>query len=149
VSQYEFATSLRMRHPHIDPARITQSLGIKPQHTWQSGTPRKNAEGECLEGVYRESYWMAQLVAPRLASDQVSVEAALRETLTHLQRAREFLERIRAEGGVAELYVSVCARADFKLELSAATLALLGRLGIAIALDIHPQPSTGASPQTM
>ena len=33
MSEYEFTASLRMRHPRIDPAAITQTLGIRPQHT--------------------------------------------------------------------------------------------------------------------
>jgi hypothetical protein len=45
--------------------------------------------------------------------------------------------------------VSLFAREDFRLELSARSLALLGRLGLAVALDIHPQPHDAVSrPQT-
>lgn len=147
MSQYEFTASLRMRHPRIDPATITQTLGIKPQHTWQSGTPRVGPEGESLEGLYRESYWMARLMdTPQLSSDQVSVEGVLRETLANLRRSQAFLERIQAEGGVTELHVSLFARANFSLELPASTLALLGRLGVGVALEIHTQSEQTAEP---
>ncbi len=149
MSQYEFTISLRMRHPRIDPATITHTLGIQPQHTWQAGTPRLGPAGESLEGLYRESYWMARLMEnPQLSSAQVSVEGVLLETLAHLRRSQSFLERLQAEGGIAELYVSLFARTDFTLELSASTLGLLGRLGLAVALDIHPQPSQTPEPSS-
>jgi len=147
MSQYEFTLSLRVRHPHIDPGTITQTLGIQPQHTWQAGTPRVGPTGESRDGLYRESYWMARLMEqPQLSSAQVSVEGVLLETLAHLRRSQSFLERLHAEGGVSELYVSLFARADFRLELSAPTLTLLGRLGLAVALDIHPQPPHAINP---
>ena len=147
MSEYEFTASLRMRHPRIDPATITQTLGIKPQHTWQSGTPRVGPEGESLEGLYRESYWMARLMETPQLSGQVSVEAVLRDTLANLRRSQAFLERIQAEGGVTELHVSLFARASFSLELPASTLALLGRLGVGVALEIHTQSEQTAEPE--
>ena len=147
MSQYEFTASLRMRHPRIDPATITQTLGIKPQHTWQSGTPRMGPEGESLEGLYRESYWMARLMETPQLSGQVSVEGVLGETLAHLRRSQAFLERIQAEGGVTELHISLFARANFSLELPASTLALLGRLGVGVALEIHTQSAQTADPE--
>ena len=147
MSEYEFTASLRMRHPRIDPAAITQTLGIKPQHTWQSGTPRVGPEGQSLEGLYRESYWMARLMETPQLSGQVSVEAVLRDTLANLRRSQAFLERIQAEGGVTELHVSLFARASFSLELPASTLALLGRLGVGVALEIHTQSEQTAEPE--
>ena len=147
MSQYEFTASLRMRHPRIDPATITQTLGIKPQHTWRSGTPRIGPEGESLEGLYHESYWMARLMeTPQLSSAQISVEGVLGETLALLRRSQAFLERIQAEGGVTELHVSLFARANFNLELPASTLALFGRLGVGVALEIHTQSEEAAEP---
>ena len=147
MSEYEFTISLRIRHPSIDPARITRTLGMEPQHTWQAGGQRRGPADEALEGVHRESYWMGRLMAePQLASARVSVESVLLETLANLRRSQSFLELLHAEGGAAELHVSLFARADFRLELPAPSLALLGRLGLAVALDVHPQPSDGVSP---
>jgi hypothetical protein len=147
MSEYEFTISLRIRHPSIDPARITRTLGMEPQHTWQAGQPRRGPGGEALEGVHRESYWMGRLMEePQLALAGVSVETVLLQALAHLRRSQSFLEQLHAEGGAAELHVSLFARSDFRLELSTQSLALLGRLGLAVALDVHPQPSTGVSP---
>ena len=141
MSEYEFTISLRLRHPDIDPASITRTLGIEPQHTWKVGDSRRDPAGAALEGAYRESYWVAQLTEqPQLASARVSVESVLLQTLVHLRRSQSFLAQLDAEGGVAELHISLFARTDFRLELSAQSQALLGHLGLAFALDVHLQP---------
>ena len=150
MSEYEFTVSLRVRHPAIEPSKITQTLGIEPQHTWKAGDPRRAPAGGALEGAYRESYWMGRLMdEPQLSSGLLSVESVLLQTLAHLRRSHAFLEQLHADGGVAELHVSLYAREAFRLELSDETLGLLGRLGLAIALEVHPQPSPGASEQIM
>ena len=150
MSEYEFTISLRLRHPDIDPTRITQTLGIEPQHTWKAGDPRRDPAGEALEGVYRESYWMGRLMdEPQLSSARLSVESVLLQRLANLRRSHDFLEQLHAEGGVAELHVSLYAREAFRLELSEESLGLLGRLRLAVALDVHPRPSPDASAQAM
>lgn len=150
MSEYEFTVSLRLRHPAIDPAKITQTLGIEPQHTWKVGDPRRDPAGGALEGAYRESYWMGRLMdEPELSSARLSVESVLLQRLAHLRRSQDFLEQFHAEGGVAELHISLYAREAFRLELSEESLGVLSRLGLAVALDVHPRPSPGTSAQTM
>jgi hypothetical protein len=79
----------------------------------------------------------------------LSVESVLLQRLANLRRSHDFLEQLHAEGGIAELHVSLYAREDFQLELSAQSLGLLGRLGLTVALDVHPRPSPGVSGQAM
>lgn len=146
MSEYEFTVSLRIRHPTIDPARISTSLGIEPQHAWRAGEPRCDPAGAELGGAHRDSYWMGRLMdEPQLASESVSVERTILKTLSQLRRAQPFLEQINAEGGVAELLVSLYARGDFRLELPADSLTLLGRMHLSVALDVHPQSPLEAS----
>jgi hypothetical protein len=75
---------------------------------------------------------------PQLSSRQVSVETVLLQTLTQLRRSQPFLEQLNADGGVAELSISLFARENFRLELSSDSLALLGRLRLSVALDVQP-----------
>ena len=150
MSEYEFTVSLRLRHPAIDPSKITRTLSIAPQHTWKAGDPRRDPAGGALEGAYRESYWMGRLVdEPQLSSARLSVESVLLQTLAHLRRSYAFLEQLHADGGVAELHVSLYAREAFRLELPEELLGLLSRLGLAVALDVHPSPSPDVSGQAM
>ncbi|SRR5258708_17222757 len=147
MSEYEFTISLRIRHPSIEPLAITKTLGIEPQHTWKAGDARRGPAGEALEGSYRESYWMAILMPEsELSSGRSTVESTLLQTLAQLRRAHAFLAELGTDGGVAELHVSLFARENFRLDLSAETLGALGRLGLAVALEIHPHSPHGANP---
>jgi hypothetical protein len=142
MSDYEFTMSLRIRHPHIEPAEITRNLGVEPQHSWRVGDPRRDAAGSEVGGQYRETYWMGRLMPqPELASDHVSVEGEILRILAQLRRSFVFLEALKAEGGVAELQVSIFARGEFRLEFLPEPLSMLGRLGLTVALEIRPHPS--------
>jgi hypothetical protein len=79
---------------------------------------------------------------PQLSSARLSVENLLLETLAILRRSQKFLEQLHTEG-VAELHFSLYAREDLRLELSEESLGLPGRLGLAVALDVHPRPGPG------
>src|SRR6185312_4880062 len=139
VSDYEFIMSLRIRHPHIDPAEITVALRLEPQHTWRAGDPRRGSAGDEIGGTHRESYWMGRLMAkPELARDHVGVESEILRALGTLRRSLDLLKRLKEEGGSAEVHVSLYAREEFHLEFLPESLALLGRMGLALALDIKP-----------
>jgi hypothetical protein len=146
MSDYEFMMSLRIRHPRIDPAQITSTLGIEAQHTWRAGDPRRDSEGGVLGGTHRETYWMGHLMPrPELAKDHVSVESVIMQALGTLRRCFNFLAMMTAEGGSAELHVSLYAREDFRLEFLPESLALLGRLGLAIAIEVNPKPRASSA----
>ena len=145
MSDYEFMMSLRIRHPDIDPAVITRALGIEPQHTWSVGDQRRDSMGADLVGAHRESYWMGRLMMqPELARDRVDVESEILRTIGTLRRSFDFLERLKNEGGSAELHITLYAREDFRLEFLAESLSLLGRMGLSIALDVKPNPQVSS-----
>jgi Domain of unknown function (DUF4279) len=147
MSEYEFTISLRIRHPDIDPSRITETLGIEPQHTWKAGEARRAPAGGELGGVYRESYWTGRLMEePQLSSERLSVESLLTQILVQLRRAQDFLEQINSDGGVAELHVSIFARRNFRLELAAQSMASFDRLRLAIVFEVHPHSPYEDSP---
>lgn len=146
MSEYEFTVSLRIRHPNIEPSRITETLGIAPQHSWKSGDQRRTPAGEDCTGKYRESYWTVRLMdEPQVSSTGISVESVLLQILTQLNRSRPFLEQLSADGGAAELSISLFARENFRLELSADSLTQLSRLRLAVTLDVQPHVPFGAS----
>jgi hypothetical protein len=141
MSDYEFMMSLRIRHPRIDPAEITLALRIEPQHTWRAGEVRRDSAGIELGGTHGESYWMGRLMTkPELAQDQVGVESEILRTLGTLRRSFAFLEKVKEQGGSAELHVSLYAREEFRLELLPESLSLLGRMGLAVVLEVKPSP---------
>jgi hypothetical protein len=84
------------------------------------------------------------MAAPQLSCSDVSVERVISQTLSHLRRVQPFFERLNDEGGIAELLTSLYARDVFRLELPPDALALLGKLRLAIALDVHPHSPINA-----
>ena len=60
-STLTYAMSLRVRHPNLDPALLTETLHLEPLHSWRAGEPRRSATGAALGGEHRDSYWSAPL----------------------------------------------------------------------------------------
>ncbi|MEJ0037714.1 MAG: DUF4279 domain-containing protein [Gammaproteobacteria bacterium] len=142
MSDYEFTMSLRVRHPQVEPAEVTRALGMEPQHSWRAGEQRRDAGGGALGGTYQESLWMCALMAhPELATDSVGVESELLHAINTLRRSLDFLQSLRASGGVTELHISIFARQEFRLELPADSLVVLGQMGITMALEVNPHSS--------
>jgi hypothetical protein len=145
MSDYEFTMSLRIRHPAIDPAEISTTLGLQPQHTWCAGDGRLDSAGSALSGSYRESYWVCELMSrPELATNQVRVESELKRVLDTLRRSFDFLQSLRESGGATEIYISIFAREEFRIEISGELAALLGRVGITTAIEVKPH--AGSAP---
>jgi hypothetical protein len=145
MSDYEFTMSLRIRHPGIDPALITQTLGLEPEHCWRAGDDRKSSAGDSLNGRYRESYWVCGLVPdPKLSTKLVGVESELQQALGKLRRSFDFLQSLHESGGTLEVQISIFAREEFRIDLLAEVSSLLGRLGITMAIEVKPY-STSAS----
>jgi hypothetical protein len=143
MSDYEFTMSLRIRHPHVEPAEVTRRLGMEPQHFWRVGEERRDAKGAALGGSYHESLWMCTLMAhPQLSSDRIGVESELLHAIGLLRRSLDFLQSLRDSGGIAELHISLFARQEFRLELPAELLVSLGQMGIAMALEVNPHSTS-------
>ncbi|HEY4212422.1 MAG TPA: DUF4279 domain-containing protein [Steroidobacteraceae bacterium] len=139
VTSYEFTMSLRIRHPDADPALITRTLGLQPQHSWRAGEPRQGATGESPGGTYHESYWMCRLAREQeLPTETPSVEGALLQALSSLRRSFDFVQQLHATGGAAEIQINIFASQEFRIELLAEAAALLGRMGITMAIDVKP-----------
>jgi len=85
---------------------------------------------------------------PELSSGRLSVESVLLQTLAQLRRSHAFLEQLSTDGGIAEVHVSLFVRETFRLDLTPETLGLLGRLGLAVALEIHPHSPHDVDPAT-
>lgn len=141
MSDYELTLSLAIRHPDIDPDRITRALGLQPGHVWRKGEDRLDASGSSLGRLHNASYWLCE-IAPRhrFSGEHVGLESELSSVLRRLRVASDFLRSLHAEGGVTELHVTLFARGDFRLELPPDCTALLGHLAVALRIDIKSYP---------
>ena len=143
MSDYEFAMSLCVRHPDIDPAQITRALGLQPGHVWSRGEERMDAEGAVLGGTHRGSYWLCEIAPrPRFSGERLNVEGEMSRILNMLRKSIGFMQDLHHGGGTAELFVTIFSRGDFRVELFPEEAALLGRMGIAMTIEIKPYAKT-------
>jgi hypothetical protein len=131
----DFTVMLRIRHPNIDPAEITQTLGLVPQHSWRAGETRRTAQGAPLEGAYRESFWTAEFQELESGLKGVrEIEAVLMTAVVQLRRSQAFLSKLHSESGTVELSVEIMGSRDFTLTLSPQLVSLLARAGVSLVL---------------
>jgi len=130
-----FKASLHISHPDIDPAEISQTVGLIPKKTTRAGAQRTAPfTGDPLPGAYEFSHW----------SHQFEVEGAfdlgpvLEDLVEKLQRHEAFFARIVREDGAVELFCGVFAAGNWDEVLSHSLLGRLAALHIDLRLDVYP-----------
>ncbi len=112
---------------------------MKPNHSHESGQPRKTPKGTPLEGVYRESYWNADPYdRGEYSSTDDLAEDALSEVVQLLEPHRIFIHKLRSEGGRILVQVSSFSGRNYALELPPELLGKFSALGVSLAHDIYP-----------
>ena len=143
MSSYEIALSLGVRHPDIDPEQITREFGLQPGHSWRSGQERLDESGALLGGAYKGTYWFCQLAPrPTFSGERTLLEGELTRVLHLLRKSVVFLQGLHYSGGATELGITIFAHGDFRIELLPEEAALLGRLGVAMTVEIRPYPAS-------
>jgi hypothetical protein len=131
--------SLRIRHPNLDPALISQVLQLTPSHAHRCGDTRVGI-GERISH-YTETYWLAPLqdhgfTAQLLDAPGNAAERLLQYWLAQLQRRRGFLQRVQAEGGQMSLLVQWPTSTATGFVLGAAVARILGELSIDMEFEL-------------
>jgi hypothetical protein len=137
LNPYTYSISLRVRHPTIDPANISQALDLMPERSWYSGAPRTTPKGEQLDGTYRETYWSSCL-DQQVSSVGTSVEERLAALITRLQSHLQFFTEICHDGGEVEFFVGLFGSENFGVELSPKLMNSLAASHIGLAFDVYP-----------
>ena len=148
--RYEYAVSLRIRHPSMRPGLITRTLGLTPKIKKTAGaarrTPRgallRSADGTLLGGVNPWSYWVADILrhgvgrVGRRSSEEQHVERLCKKLVRHAQ----FFKRIHHDGGQVEIWVSSHSSRNYTFELTPGRLQSLASAGVALVIDVYPYP---------
>jgi hypothetical protein len=94
--------ALRLTHPTIAPAAISQHVGLVPKYSWAVGEKRQTPKGTPLSGIRKETYCCFDLPVRRR-----SLSDAVERILTHdLASQKRFFRKFAATGGTIQLYVS-------------------------------------------
>ena len=157
-----FELAMRIRHPSLDPADITRELQLEPEHSFKAGDPRRSSSGIAATSVHAESYWLSHLDLSRLPSPGLfddrpgakrsrgripeevfrAISAdSLGITLTScvmlvLGPHREFLRRVKDEGGEVSLLVEVSAKSVPSFKLTPQVSRGLSDLGITVEFEL-------------
>jgi hypothetical protein len=154
MAPQDFSIALRVRHPSIDPAEVTEKLGIEPQHAWRAGEPRRVDDDDAGSAVHRETYWVGLLPPPRLmgaalapwiepaAAERLRAaanvpQASLYFTLLKMKRSAGFWREFAEQGGTVECLLQVHKSDRFQLDLSQALLLALVDLRITLSIEVE------------
>jgi hypothetical protein len=103
MPDYRFNISLRLRHPSWEPESATNILGLTPNRIWRAGESRTSPKGAPLEGVYKNSYWTAQVAKGR--SQQTRLATAIGDVIESLSPSQQFFIDFSGSGGIAEFLI--------------------------------------------
>lgn len=128
----EYTVLLKIRHPDVDPALLTEAFGIVPECSWKAGELRGKSED--TGGTWRESYWIARV--PPMPFEYVWLEGTLTWAALLLQDRKDFWTKLRAEGASAQMIVLLGESALSQLELPHELLSLLSRCGVSVSIEL-------------
>ena len=158
-----FELAIRIRHPSLDPAEITRELKLEPEHSFKAGDPRTSSSGIAAASVHAESYWLSHIEAGRLPSpalfDEPPIARRLRAGMAAVERMRavagdslgitltacvllflgphrEFLRRVKNEGGTVALLVEISASNVPGFKLTPDVSRVLSDLGITVEFEL-------------
>jgi hypothetical protein len=135
-----FELSLRIRHPSIDPAAISQELQLQPEHSFRAGEPRASSSGLAATAVHAESYWLASLDPfAAQAPSIMGVDGALALCATQFgRRHAPFLNRIVSEGGEVCLLIELSPDTVRTFSITPAIARSIADMGITLEFEIGP-----------
>lgn len=99
--RFRYQVRLLVKHPDIDPARITNTLGLTPNISAIAGSTRETPAGTVLPGVHKVSLW----------SHSVDVKgnrfffSDIVEMINKLEPQKALLTEIANSGGSIDLIV--------------------------------------------
>ena len=131
-----YVVVLRVRHPTLDPAELTSTLRVEPEHCWKAGDPRVSQSGQPLGGQHRDSYWSAPLPVESVGGATLTREVALSQQLLSLTQHRDFFKRLQADGAELSLVVEIPPVEGPVMTLSAIALRRAADLNVEIEFQV-------------
>ena len=129
-----YEVRLMIKHPNIDPAEITKTLGLKPNVSGIVGSRRMTPAGKPLPSVYRESgwsHWFRVERNRRFFQDVVKV-------IDKIEPHRDFMLKIVDGGGTIDLIVHLPGDVNIGASLPWREMARLCALRIDLGIEVFP-----------
>jgi hypothetical protein len=125
---------LLIKHPEMDPARITEELRLKPNLSHRVGKPRMTPKGGPLPGLYRESAWSHWFRVERnrlFFADVVKL-------IDRLEPHKNFLHEIVSGGGRISLIIHLPGDTNIGSTFHWQDMARLAALRINLGIEVFP-----------
>ena len=130
-----FEVQLLIRHPTIDPDKITRTLGLKPSRSWMAGNQKSTPAGLKLKGTYHLTSWSHSW---QHTGDRYFLRFA-ESILEDLKFHGEFFTNVVTEGGVIMLNVQLFGGQNVGDLASKRFLKLLTDLNIQLGTEVFPK----------
>lgn len=129
-----YSVRLMIKHPNIDPAKITEALGLNPNVSGIVGSRRMTPAGKPLPSVYRESvwsHWYDTKQNRRFFSDVTKL-------IDRLEPHKAFLIEIGKSGGSIGLIVELPGDVNIGDSIPWREMARLCALRIDLGIEVFP-----------
>jgi hypothetical protein len=133
--QFRYQVRLLIKHPDIDPAHITNTLGVIPNISAIAGSTRKTPVGTILAGLHKVSLW----------SHSFDVKgnrwffSAVAEMIDKLEPQKTFLTEIADTGGSIELIVNLPGAVSIGDVFPWHDMARLCAMRINLGIEVFPE----------
>jgi hypothetical protein len=114
-------------------SEITEALGCVPSIRNDVGAQRTAPNGQHLEGVYGQTYWVHKFETP----SGREIEECIVDVLNAFGPKREFLYRLRSTGGRAELFIGVFLEKNAGIELDQTLIQQVADAGLGLSFDLY------------
>jgi hypothetical protein len=134
-----FDVELFIVHPSLDPAGITQALGMEGHFSNRVGDQRKTPKGTLLSGVYPDTRWR-HCIRRAVTEHLFALEVV--EFVSKLESHKEFFANVRATGGSASVIIQFLGDGYLADQIPSATLAKLAELGLDLGIECFIDPQS-------
>ena len=125
---------LMVKHPTLQPDRISSELELQPEHGWMSGEQRRTPAARILPGLHTDSHWT---VSKKVQSQMPFFEGAL-EFVELLERHRAFTRGISDSSGAVSIVVQLPGRANIGDEIGTQGLLRIASPNVSLGIEVFP-----------
>jgi hypothetical protein len=133
--QFRYQVRLLIKHPEIDPARITNTLGLTPNISVIAGSSRETPAGTVLPGVHKVSLWSHSF---NVNGNRLFFSTIV-EMIDKLEPQKTLLTEIADTGGSIELVVNLPGIVNIGDFFSWHDMARLCALQINLGIEVFPK----------
>ena len=125
-------------HPTIDPAQISERLGIQPTRTMRYGSPVTTPAGTISANTYRETKWSLELEN----LEHLDLGELAQRAIAGLPVSSPFWAELEQAGGRASLTFSVVGTKYQGAAISAENVRKLARMGMRFGIEVYAVPQS-------